>query len=475
MTAMREEHDSLGVVPVPADRLWGAQTERSRTHFAIGDAAAYRWPRCVIRALGLVKGAAADANLRLGVIDPGVAALIAQAAMEVSAGQWDAEFPLGVFQTGSGTHTNMNANEVIANRANQLAGGALGEYRPVHPNDHVNRGQSSNDVFPAVMHLATIEALHGLEPAVRALSAALSRHAERWHDLPMLGRTHLQDATPIMLGDVVGSWVAQIDQAWARVAAARPDLYALPLGATAVGTGLTAHREFGPSAIAVLAAATGDPWRQAANLPAALAAHDAMAAVSAALRGLAGVLFKVANDIRLHASGPRGGLGELRLPENEPGSSIMPGKVNPSQCEALTMVAVHVFGADATVAWANAQGPLQLNVYKPVILHHVLDSARLLRDAVTAFTAYCVEGLDADPARIAAHLHASLLLVTALGPHIGYDRAAAIALAAHRGGVSLREAAVASGSVQPDDFDRWVRPAAMARPHATTPATRTTP
>ena len=466
----REEHDALGIVAVPADRLWGAQTERSRTHFAIGDPGVYRWPRGVIRAFGLVKGAAADANARLGVIQPEVAALIAQASQEVVDGQWDAEFPLGVFQTGSGTHSNMNANEVIANRANQLGGGALGSYRPVHPNDHVNRGQSSNDVFPAVMHLATLEALDTLEPPIRALAVALGRHAARWRDLPMLGRTHLQDATPIMLGDVVASWMAQIDQAWARVAQARDELYALPLGGTAVGTGLNAHPAFGACAIARLAEATGYPLRQAPNLPAALAAHDAMAAVSASLRALAGVLFKIANDIRLHASGPRGGLGELRLPENEPGSSIMPGKVNPSQCEALTMVAVHVFGCDATVAWANAQGPLQLNVYKPVILHNVLEPARLLRDAATAFTRYCADGLEADPARIEAHLQASLMLVTALVPHIGYERAAAIALEAHREGLTLREAALASGVVSAADFDRWVRPAEMARPHAATGA-----
>ena len=444
--------------------MWGAQTERSRHHFAIGDPLVWRWPRSVIRALGLVKGAAADANFQTGGLEAEVAALIVQAAVEVSAGQWDAEFPLGVFQTGSGTHTNMNANEVIANRANQLAGGTLGIYTPVHPNDHVNLGQSSNDVFPTVMHLATLDALQTLERPVLGLSAALARQAERWRDLPILGRTHLQDATPIMLGDVVGSWMAQLDGAWARVVQARAGLHALPLGATAVGTGLNAHPGFGARAIALLAAATGHSLRQASNLPAALASHDAIAGVSAAMRGLAGVLFKVANDIRLYASGPRGGFGELLLPANEPGSSIMPGKVNPSQCEALTMVAVHVFGCDATVAWANAQGPLQLNVYKPVILHNVLEPARLLADACRAFTTFCVDGLEAEPARIEANLQASLMLVTALVPHIGYEPAAAIALTALRDGLSLRDAALASGAVRGEDFDRWVDPAEMARP-----------
>ncbi len=462
---MREEHDSLGPVAVPAARLWGAQTERARQHFAIGDPRAWQWSRDVLRALGQVKQAAADANSRLGALDAERGALIASAAAEVAAGAWDSEFPVGVFQTGSGTHTNMNANEVIANRANQLAGHAVGSYRLVHPNDHVNRGQSSNDVFPAVMHLATLAALDTLAPAVEGLKSALTRHAARWRDLPMLGRTHLQDATPIMLGDVVASWTAQLDDAWTGLAHARDGLYELPLGATAVGTGLNTHARFGVTAIARLAEETGLPLRQAVNLPAALASHDRMAAASAALRGLASATFKIASDIRLYASGPRAGLGELQLPANEPGSSIMPGKVNPSQCEALTMVAVQVFGCDAAVAFANTQGPLQLNVYKPVILHNVLTAARLLADGCVSFTRYCASGLEAREDRISAHLHASLMLVTALVPHIGYDRAAAIAHAAHSDDVSLREAAVASGDVSGEDFDRWIQIAAMARPH----------
>jgi fumarate hydratase, class II len=463
--ATREEYDALGMVSVPEGRLWGAQTERSRLHFAIGDDSLRRWPRAVLRAFGQIKGAAADANRQLQTLDETRATLIAGAASEVAAGDWDAEFPVGVFQTGSGTHSNMNANEVIANRANQLAGTPLGGYRPVHPNDHVNLGQSSNDVFPAVMHLATLEALDGLLLAVDRLRAALAAGARRWHDLPMLGRTHLQDATPIMLGDVIAAWRAHVDDAVRRLTENRPWLCELPLGATAVGTGLNAHPEFGERAVARLADMTRRPLRQAPHLGAALAAHDAVAGTSAALRTLAGALFKLANDVRLYASGPDAGLGELLLPANEPGSSIMPGKVNPSQCEALTMVALQVFGNDTVVAMANVQGPLQLNVYKPVILHNVLQSARLLEEACTSFTRFCLEGLAPNPSRIAAHLQSSLMLVTALVPHIGYERAAAIAMAAHREGKPLRDAAVASGLVSAADFDAWVRPAEMARPH----------
>jgi fumarate hydratase class II len=419
----------------------------------------------VIRAFGLVKQASAAANASVGAIDSTVADLIRQAADEVITGRLDEEFPLGVFQTGSGTHSNMNANEVIANRANQLAGQEPGTYRPVHPNDHVNRGQSSNDVFPAVMHLATLESLDRLEDAVAPLRDALLERATRWRAIPILGRTHLQDATPVMLGDVVASWASQIDHGRNRLREARPYLYQLALGGTAVGSGLNTHRDFARRAIEHLATATGYPLQQAPDLVAALSAHDALETASAAMRSLAGALFKMANDIRLYGSGPRGGLGELTLPANEPGSSMMPGKVNPSQCEALTMVAVQVSGCDAAVAWANAQGPLQLNVYKPVILHNVLESARLLRDACLAFTEYCVSGLEPDLARIDAHLQASLMLVTALVPHIGYDRAAELALKAQREGRGLREVAVDAGVVTADQYDAWVRPAEMARPH----------
>lgn len=462
----RTEHDSLGPVEVAADRFWGAQTERSRHHFAIGGARLV-WTRPVIRALGLLKKAAAQANADLGELSPDRADLIIQAADEVIAGALDSEFPLVVFQTGSGTQTNMNANEVIANRANQLAGAPFGTHAPVHPNDHVNKGQSSNDGFPVVMHVATTEqVVHRLVPAVTALRDTLAGKALAFDPIVMVGRTHLQDAVPITLGAVVRGWVAQIDDTLAGVTATLPGLHALALGATAVGTGLNAHPKFGVTAARYLAEATGQPFHETANHVAALSSHDAMAATSASLRGLAGALMKMANDVRLYASGPRAGIGELRLPENEPGSSIMPGKINPTQCEALTMVAVHVHGNDAAVAFANSQGQFQLNVFKPVILHNVLESIALLADAVTSFEQFCARGLEADQARIGEHLAQSLMLVTALAPHIGYERSAAIALAAHRQGQSLREAALASGHLTAEQFDHWVRPERMARPHA---------
>lgn len=464
VVATRTEHDSLGPVAVPADRLWGAETERARQHFAIGRAEAVRWPRVVVRAFGLVKGAVARANAETGAVPAALAVSIAVAADEVAAGQWDAEFPLGVFQTGSGTHSNMNANEVIANRANQRAGVALGTYDPVHPHDHVNRGQSSNDVFPTVMHLATLDALAAMAPGVQRLRAALEVHAAAWRDIPMLGRTHYQDATPIMAGDVVRAWIVHLDDAWRRVGAASDDLAVVALGATAVGSGLGAPPAMIARALAHLGAAAGHPLRAAPHLPSALTAHDAMAATSAALRALAAALFALATDVRLYAAGPRAGIAELRLPAHEPGSSMMPGKVNPTQCEALTMVALHVFGADATVAWANAQGAFQLNVYKPLILYHVLDSARLLGDACASFAAYGVEGLALDRERVERHVRDSLMLGTALVPFIGYDRAAAVARVAAERGVSLREAA-ATADITPDQFDAWVDVTRMARPH----------
>ena len=462
----RTEHDSLGPVEVAGDRLWGAQTERSRHHFAIG-VERLTWTRPVIRALGLLKQAAAQANAALGELSPERAALIEQAAGEVISGALDGEFPLVVFQTGSGTQTNMNANEVIANRANQIAGAPLGSHAPVHPNDHVNRGQSSNDGFPVVMHVATVEqVVHRLVPAVTALRGTLAGKALVFDPIVIVGRTHLQDAVPISLGAVVRGWVAQIDDTLAGVTATLPGLHALALGATAVGTGLNAHPKFGATAARYLAEATGQPFHETANHVAALSGHDAMAAASAALRGLASALMKMANDVRLYASGPRAGIGELRLPENEPGSSIMPGKINPTQCEALTMVSVQVFGNDAAVAFANSQGQFQLNVFKPVILHNVLESIALLADAASSFDRFCARGLQADEARIAEHLGQSLMLVTALAPHIGYERAAAIALAAHHDGRSLRDAALASGHVTGEQFDAWVRPERMARPHS---------
>jgi fumarate hydratase class II len=455
----------MGPVEVPAERLWGAQTERSRRFFAIG-VPRFVWPRPVIRALGLLKKAAAQANHSLGQLTPDRAELITRAADEVIAGTLDAEFPLVVFQTGSGTQSNMNANEVIANRANQLAGQPLGSHAPVHPNDHVNKGQSSNDGFPVVMHVATAEGIvHRLIPAVTGLRNTLHEKSKAFAGVVMIGRTHLQDAVPVTLGQVIGGWVAQIDDALADVQGALPNLYALALGATAVGTGLNAHPKFGATAARFLAQETGLPFRETANHFAALSSHDAMAAASASLRTLASALMKMANDVRLYSSGPRAGIGELRIPENEPGSSIMPGKVNPTQSEALTMVAAQVFGNDATTAFANTQGNFQLNVYKPVILINVLESLDLIADASRSFDQFCARGLEPNHDRIRRHVEESLMLVTALNPHIGYEKSAAIALSAHRQGTSLREAAIASGHVTADQFDAWIKPADMANPH----------
>ena len=461
----RTEHDSLGPIEVPADRLWGAQTERSRHFFAIG-APRFVWTRPVIRALGLLKKSAALANAELGMLSADRADLISRAADEVINGSLDAEFPLVVFQTGSGTQSNMNANEVIANRANQLAGSPLGSHAPVHPNDHVNKGQSSNDGFPVVMHVATLDGIvHRLLPAVMDLRNTLAAKAEAYADLVMIGRTHLQDAVPITLGQVIGGWVAQIDAAIVAVRATFDPLCELAFGATAVGTGLNAHPKFGEAAARYMAEETGLPFRQTSNHAASLSSHDAMANASGAIRTLAGALMKIANDVRLYASGPRAGIGELRIPENEPGSSIMPGKINPTQSEAMTMVAVQVFGNDLAVAMANTQGQFQLNVFKPVILHNVLESIELLADASRSFDQFCARGLEPNLERIRQHVEDSLMLVTALNPHIGYEKAAAIALKAHREHLSLREAALASGDVTAEQFAAWVRPEQMARPH----------
>jgi fumarate hydratase class II len=461
----RTEHDALGAVEVPADRLWGAQTERSRHFFAIG-VPRFVWTRPVIRALGLLKKAAALANGELGTISQERAALIARAADEVISGALDAEFPLVVFQTGSGTQSNMNANEVIANRANQLAGRPLGSHEPVHPNDHVNKGQSSNDGFPVVMHVAAVEGIvHRLIPAVTALRNTLAQKAAANAGVVMIGRTHLQDAVPITLGQVIGGWVAQIDAAIAGVGASLDGLHGLAFGATAVGTGLNAHPRFSETASQQMAIETGQPFRATANHVAALSAHDAMAATSGTVRTLAAALMKMANDVRWYASGPRAGIGELRIPENEPGSSIMPGKINPTQCEALTMVAVQVFGNDLAVSMANSQGNFQLNVYKPVILHNLLESIDLLSDACRSFDQHCAGGLEPNRDRIRQHVEESLMLVTALNPHIGYEKAAAIALQAHHEGLSLRDAAIASGHVTAEQFSEWVNPARMARPN----------
>lgn len=462
----RTESDSFGVVAIPAHRLWGAQTERARWNLPIG-VQRFRWGRPVIRALGIVKKSAALANGELGELPPGKVELIVLAAQEVIAGAWDDEFPLAVFQTGSGTQSNMNANEVIANRAAQLAGGASRPGQPIHPNDDVNRCQSSNDAFPTVMHIAAVEQLEGrLIPAVQALRDTFSAKSNAYAEVVMLGRTHLQDATPVTLGQVISGWAAQLDRAIAAMRRTLPDLYQLAIGGTAVGTGLNAHPRFGEVAAARIAAETGKPFVSAPNKFAALSAHDAMVNASAALRTLAGALLKIANDVRWYASGPYGGIGELIIPENEPGSSIMPGKVNPTQCEALTQVAVQVFGNDHAVAFAGSQGNFQLNVYKPVILHNLLESIGLLTAACRSFNQRCALGIEPNLARIEEHLSHSLMLATALTPHIGYEKAAQISLTAHREGIGLRAAALKLGIITPEQFDQWIQPEEMTHPLA---------
>ena len=464
MTDKRIEKDALGEVPVPAHRLWGAQTQRSVDNFPIG-VARFAFGRAVIRAFGIVKLAAARANAELGVLAADKADLVARAAQEVIDGKWDEEFPLVVFQTGSGTQSNMNANEVIANRAIQLAGGSVGSKKPVHPNDDVNRSQSSNDAFPAVMHVATLEEFErALLPAVAQLRATLDRKAHEFADVVMLGRTHLQDATPVTLGQVMSGWVAQLDDALHYLHVARDGLYPLALGGTAVGTGINSPARFGELVAKHVVQVTGKPFTSAHNKFAALSAHDAMVNASAALRTLGGIAMKIANDVRLYASGPRAGFGEILIPDNEPGSSIMPGKINPTQSEALTMVAVQVFGNDAAVAFAGSQGHFQLNVYKPVILHNVLESVELLADGIRSFDERCARGIQPNRPRIKRNVEESLMLVTALNPHIGYENSAKIALKAHRDGTSLREAALALGLVSAADFDKWIDPKRMTQP-----------
>ena len=460
----RTEHDSMGEVRVPAEHYWGAQTQRSLEHFPIGSDR-FLWGRRVIWALGVLKLAAARANEELGRLPGEKARLVERAAAEVVDGALDAEFPLVVFQTGSGTQTNMNANEVIANRADELAGMGRGAGAPIHPNDDVNLGQSSNDTFPAVMHIAAAVQLEDdLLPAVEQLRETLAAKAREYEDVVMVGRTHLQDATPVTLGQVISGWVAQLDQAAATVRGALPGLHELALGGTAVGTGLNTDPRFAGTAAAHISRLTGKPFQPAGNFFAALSAHDAVVNASAALRTLAGALMKLANDVRWYASGPRDGIGELRIPENEPGSSIMPGKVNPTQAEALTQVAVRVFGNDAAVAFAGSQGNFQLNVYKPVMLHALLESAQLLAEAARAFDAFCARGLEPDLEVIHRHLDASLMLVTALTPHIGYEKAARIAQKAHHEGLTLKQAALDLGYVTAEEFDAWVRPEDMTHP-----------
>jgi fumarate hydratase class II len=462
MTSTRTETDSMGPIEVPADRYWGAQTARSLIHFSIGHDT---MPRPIIRAIGVLKEAAALTNAELGKLPKELADLIVAAAREVRDGALDDHFPLRIWQTGSGTQTNMNANEVIANRAIELAGGTLGSKDPVHPNDHVNMSQSSNDTFPTAMHIAAVEEVEGrLLPAVEALRDALAAKVEEFADVVKIGRTHLMDAVPLTLGQELSGYVAQLDADLGRLRSCLPDLLELALGGTAVGTGLNTHPEFGARAAAHIAAITGRPFVSAPNKFAALAAHDALVQLSASLRTLAVSLTKIADDIRWLGSGPRAGLAELILPPNEPGSSIMPGKVNPTQCEAMIMVGIQVMGNDTAVAVAGSRGNLELNVCKPVIAHNVLHSILLLADASVAFRQFCVEGLQADRRRIAEHLSSSLMLVTALNPLIGYDKAATVAKKAHHEGTTLREACVALGYLTGEEFDRAVRPEEMTHP-----------
>jgi len=460
----RIEEDALGNVDVPAKHLWGAQTQRSHMNFPIG-VERFRWGRPVIRALGILKKCAALANGELGQLPKEKVDLIVRAAQEVIDGQWDAEFPLVVFQTGSGTQTNMNANEVIGNRAIQLAGGTVGSKKPVHPNDDVNHSQSSNDTFPTAMHIATVEAIEGgLIPAVGRLRDVLDEKARSYREVVMVGRTHLQDATPLTLGQLISGWVAQLDQALDGIRHAQGGVLELAIGGTAVGTGLNAHPRFGEVAARRIAEETGHPFLSAPNKFAALSAHDGLVSVSGAIRTLAGALMKIGNDVRWYACGPRAGISEINIPENEPGSSIMPGKINPTQCEALTMVAVQVFGNDHAVAFAGSQGNFQLNVYKPVMLHNVLTSIELLTDACRSFCDRCAIGIEPNEKRIKEHLQHSLMLVTALNPHIGYEKAAKISLTAYREDVGLREAAIKLNLVTGEQFDSWVRPEEMTHP-----------
>ena len=462
MPHTRIERDTFGPIEVPADRLWGAQTQRSLAHFRISTE---RMPQELLAALAQVKRAAAVVNRDLGKLAAAKADAIVRAADEVIAGRHDAEFPLAVWQTGSGTQTNMNMNEVLANRGSELLGGERGERRMLHPNDDVNLGQSSNDVFPTAMHVAAAVAIEReLLPALRGLRSTLADKSAGFADIVKIGRTHLQDATPLTLGQEFSGYVAQLDLAESAIAATLPMVRQLAIGGTAVGTGVNTHAAFGDRVAAELAQTTGVAFRGAPNKFAALAGHEALVFAHGALKTLATALTKIANDIRWLASGPRSGLGELSIPENEPGSSIMPGKVNPTQSEAVTMLCAQVLGNDAAIAVAASSGHFELNVYKPVIAHDFLQSVRLLADGMRSFDEHCVRGIEANRERIAELVGRSLMLVTALAPRIGYDKAAAIAKHAHREGLALKEAAVALGHVTAEEFDRWVRPEAMVRP-----------
>ena len=458
----RIEHDTFGPIEVPTDRLWGAQTQRSLEHFRISTE---KMPAALIRALLIVKRGAARVNVALGVLDAKKAEAIVAAADEALAGRHGDEFPLAVWQTGSGTQTNMNVNEVLANRASEILGGPRGGGRLVHPNDDVNRGQSSNDVFPTAMNVAAGETVaHELLPSLDELRKTLSEKATAFADIVKIGRTHLQDATPLTLGQEFSGYAAQLEHAKTHIEDALPHVFELALGGTAVGTGLNTHPQFGAKVAAEIAAYTKLPFVTAPNKFEAMAAADALVNLHGTLKTLAAALMKIANDVRWLASGPRSGLGEITIPENEPGSSIMPGKVNPTQCEALTMLCAQVFGNDVAVNVGGASGNFELNVYRPLIIHDVLQSIRLLADGMASFDAHCARGIEANRGRIGELLERSLMLVTALNPHIGYDKAAAIAKKAHREGTTLKEAALALGHVTEEEFDRWVRPERMIGP-----------
>ncbi|MXP45501.1 class II fumarate hydratase [Allopontixanthobacter sediminis] len=462
MTDYRIETDSLGEIRVPKDRLWGAQTQRSIENFRIGTE---RMPSEIVHALGLIKHAAAVTNLRLGLLDRKLADAIGTAADRVASGELDAEFPLVVWQTGSGTQSNMNANEVIANAANLALGGELGAKSPVHPNDHVNMGQSSNDTIPTAIHIAAVRMISDkLLPTLETMHAALAAKARDWKDIVKIGRTHAQDATPLTLGQEVSGYARQLEAGIARIRWSLPGLLELAQGGTAVGTGLNTHADFGSFMAEEIARVTGLPFVTAPNKFEALAAQDALVFAHGSLASLAVGLNKIASDIRLLGSGPRSGLGELSLPANEPGSSIMPGKVNPTQVEALTQICAQVFGNNAAIMFAGSQGQFELNVYRPVVAYNLLQSVRLLSDGCDSFTRNLLEGLEPRRDNIARGVENSLMLVTALAPTIGYDKAARIAKDAHEGGTSLREAATASGWVSGEDYDRIVRPEDMLGP-----------
>ena len=463
MSENRIEKDTMGDIAVASDRYWGAQTQRSLKYFQAG-AGRDTMPRELIKAFGILKKAAAQANVELKLLEKEKGDLIVRVADEVIAGKLDDHFPLVIWQTGSGTQTNMNVNEVISNRAIEIAGGVMGSKKPIHPNDDVNKAQSSNDTFPTAMHIAAVEVLGSLVAAVKELKKALDEKSKAYADVIKIGRTHLMDAVPLSLGQEISGWAQMLDNDLKRIAATLPQLYELALGGTAVGTGLNTHPDFAERGAAKIAALTGQPFVSAPNKFEALAGHDALVFAHGALKTLACSLMKIANDVRWLASGPRAGLGELSIPENEPGSSIMPGKVNPTQSEAMTMISAQVLGNDVAVNIGGASGNFELNVFKPLIIHNFIHSAKLLAKGVEAFNHHCVAGLQPNAARIDELMKKSLMLVTALNPHIGYDNAAKIAKKAHAEGTTLKEAALALGLVKAEDFDKWINPKEMIKP-----------